>query len=782
MRLIDRQLKESRNLCFPMKEDPEHGAVARWSEKPVRENMEIHPEEQYREIRQTGPGICSVEEGTWGGRSGSFVSLEYPTVQKKQNPTGRAYTTTEIRIPMGGVSLERFSRIRLDVYIDSVNSGINEVTISLYNTEPKVIPVPGRFEGFHSTMVAPGRWTRIYYEIAHLCRSHVSGIGISVLSAGVSFPGDTQVRMLLDQLCLEDVEPEKYKGFELENNAMAYCHSGYICGLRKQALVNAEGAIFRLKNLQGETVYEGQTKDREGMKLLDFSEYNQPGEYTLECGGSCSRPFTIGEEAFRGALWHTLNFFLGERCGCAVPGCHSECHLDVMSRHPDGRMRCVAGGWHDAGDLTQDGRNTMECTLAMLEGYEAFRDTEEDLAYRMLQEARWGLDWMMRIRWEDGWRHCGRIIAFWTDNTLGTTDDVITDAEIRPYDQLLSAQVFATAGRLFEKEDSMYANLCARLAKEDFQFGISWMNRAPAQSFSFVNEKEMNAIACAAGAALYRMCGEREYLDKAADFAAGILRCQETNPHSDWTIPLTGYFYETAEHTREQAYFHRSYEHVPIQALCEMIRLAPEHLEVGNWRQGIRLYADYLKATHQQNPYGLFAAGIYQPDNAEFANMYHEGSRSVGAPNMEEYNAQVYQGIRLDANHYLRIFPVSYQFRGFFAPILSKAICALDISELLGDQELREEGIRQTEWILGFNPFTVSGEYGEGYGYRPMYTGLQPQIVGAVPVGFESWENEDIPYYPVQAIATYNEIWVHTTGRMMKTLIMIRRGAKTDGN
>ncbi|MBQ8724044.1 MAG: ATP-binding cassette domain-containing protein, partial [Oscillospiraceae bacterium] len=130
----------------------------------------------------------------------------------------------------------------------------------------------------------------------------------------------------------------------------------------------------------------------------------------------------------------------------------------------------------------------------------------------------------------------------------------------------------------------------------------------------------------------------------------------------------------------------------------------------------IERIADSIEALEAKKPAikeELNALKAKHADNAEFANMYHEGSRSVGAPNMEEYNAQVYQGIRLDTNHYLRIFPVSYQFRGFFAPILSKAICALDISELLGDQELREEGIRQTEWILGFNPFTVSGEYGE---------------------------------------------------------------------
>ena len=49
--------------------------------------------------------------------------------------------------------------------------------------------------------------------------------------------------------------------------------------------------------------------------------------------------------------------------------------------------------------------------------------------------------------------------------------------------------------------------------------------------------------------------------------------------------------------------------------------------------------------------------------------------------------------------------------------------------------------------------------YGEGHDYHPLYAPMSPQLVGAVPVGFETFENEDQPFYPMQNNATYKEVW-----------------------
>ena len=760
------QLTQSGYLRRPMRERFEDSAEYRWLQKPVRAALDVSLAGRYQDIRLIGPGLVSLAPGR--GREGNAaVCLDYPAEQPVQNPSGRAYTTSELRVPFDHEDMTGYTRISLDVYVDSDNSAINEVKLTLYNDGPVKIPVPGRFEGFHSTMVGARSWKRILWEIPHLCRGDVTTIGISLLAAGVSYPGEKRVRVYLDALRLEAVEPDPYKGFDLRPGCLAYCHSGYKAGMPKRALAQTGEETFSLLNEAGEPVFSGKAERTGDFSALDFSAFRTPGRYRLRVGDCVSKPFPIGAEAYLSSAWKSLNFFLAERCGYAVPGAHSECHLDVMSRHPDGRMKCVAGGWHDAGDLTQDGRNTMECVLAMLDTAHAAEKNQPELSARALKEARWGLDWMMRIRWGDGYRHCGRIIAFWTDNALGTTDDVITTAENRPYDNLLSAQVFARAAQALRTEDPMYAALCGRMAREDFIFGSEWVGKAPAQSFSFATPLQLSAQAALSAVELYRLTGEASYIDAAARAARVVMNCQCQATPKSFRLPIRGYFYETEEKKREQAYFHRSYEQVPIQALCGLLAIAPEHGDAPRWRESVAAYGEYLKSTDGFTPYGVLAAGVYKLDNADFTNVYHEGSRAEGAPSMEEYNAQVRAGIQLDDTHYLRVFPVSYQFRGFHAPLLSKALAAFSISDTLGDARLRAIAQRQLEWILGANPFAASGQYGEGYDYHPLYTGLQPQIVGALPVGFETFENEDIPYYPLQALATYKEIWVHTTCRLL---------------
>lgn len=764
------QLKASRYVRRPMRESIEDSAEAQWLQKPVLLERYVPMASRIDDLQMIGPGLLSVSRSVSRTQDGS-VCLQCPMIQPVQNPTGRAYTTSQVRVPFGEEDLTRYNRISMWVYAESENNAINNLTFYLYNEGPVVIPVPGRFEGFHSVTVNAGEWKHVLWEIPHLCREKVTGFGMELLSSGVSYPGDTDVRVYFDDLRLQAVEADIYKGFDLPAGKIAYCHSGYRSEGRKQALIQGFEGGFSLLNACGDVVFTAPALQQDnGFAVLDFTSVTDGGWYTLRAGEATSRPFPIGHDAYLSAAWKTLNFFFAERCGFPVQGAHAECHMDVMSRHPDGRQKCVAGGWHDAGDLTQDGRNTMECTLAMMELAEAARETEPELYDRALEEARWGLDWLMRIRWGDGYRHCGRIIGFYTDNIIGTTDDVVTQAENRPYDNLLSAQVFAYAARAFREEDPMYAALCGRMAREDMTFGAQWIDKAPAQSFSFATQLQLNAQAALSETELYRTFGERKHIDSAARYARVIMRCQQFDVPDSFSLPVRGYFYETVEKKREQAYFHRSYEHVPVHALCELLQLAPDHSDAPRWREGLKAYADGMKAALHLTPYGLVPAAVYQLDNADFSNMYHEGSRSIGAPTMEEYNAQLLAGTRLDDRHYLRIFPVAYQFRGFHAIHLSKALAALAAAQVLGDAELRDIGVRQMEWVMGLNPFATCGQYGEGYHYHPLYTGLQPQIVGALPVGFETWGNEDLPYYPLQAIATYKEIWVHTTCRLMKSI------------
>lgn len=767
---LQRQLEDSWYLRRPMREETEDSAEYRWFRKPVTASRKIPLARNFACLRMTGHGRLGVDRKMSRSGEGS-VYLDFAVQDPVQNPSGRAYSEAELKIPFAGEDLSEYNRISIWIYVDAPGSSCSFMTLALHNAGPKVMPVPGRFEGSHSIMGPGGKWFRTVWEIPNVARNNVTAITVTAQAYGTSVPCAERVRIYFDCLSLEKVKEDHWKGFRLPEENIAYCHSGYRLDGMKQALICSPSERFELIDSSKKVVYEGRTKEgKKGFWLLDFSDFKQEGWFRIHVGRIQSEWFPIGREAYLSAAWKSLNFFFSQRCGFDVPGVHTECHLDVMSQHPDGRKRCVAGGWHDAGDLTQDSKNTAESALAMMElGVSAMKG-QPWLGRRALEEARWGIDWLLRARWGDGYTHCGRIIGFWTQNTQGDCDDLITMAENRPHNNLMTAGVFARAAEIFGKEDRRFGRLCEKCAREDYRFGVDAMHELPAKSFSTMNQCQLNAQAAHSAAELYRIFGEETYLEDAVGFARIVMNCQQKEVPEGFTLPLRGYFYETEEKKRVQAYFHRSYEHVPVRALTVLCTVAPDHPEAAEWRKSLELYGEYLKQIAQITPYGLFPAGIYEIGNTDISNLYHEGDRSKGAPTLEEYNEQVKKGIRLDETHYLRIFPAAYQFRGFHAPIMGKAIAAMEIFGLTKDSRLKDLAVRQLEWILGYNPFSSSSMYGEGYNFHPLYCGVVPQVVGAVPVGFEFYENEDEPYYPTQNLPTYKEIWVHTTCRLMRLI------------
>ena len=245
------------------------------------------------------------------------------------------------------------------------------------------------------------------------------------------------------------------------------------------------------------------------------------------------------------------------------------------------------------------------------------------------------------------------------------------------------------------------------------------------------------------------------------------MECQQLERRTDWSIPLHGFFYESRDKKCPLAFFHRSNEELMIQALCMLLKNAPKHPDSPQWMASCKAYADYIRDISKTiEPYEILPAAVYQLNNADFGGIYHEGAK-VGLPSMEEFNAQVKNGIHLGNDFYLRRFPVAYQFRGFHAVLMGKAKAAFLLSELLNDKELKDIATRQLEYIVGYNPFAMSTIYGEGYDYPNLYGGYLGDVVGAVPVGIETFENEDKPYLPMQVNATYKEVWTHTTASVM---------------
>ena len=147
---------------------------------------------------------------------------------------------------------------------------------------------------------------------------------------------------------------------------------------------------------------------------MDFTPVMEPGRYMIAAGEVFSRAFDIGDDVWESSVWKVLNFFLSQRCGYEVPGKHRACHRDLLLRHGD-KAIVANGGWHDAADLAQGMENTAEGTAGLFLLAEALKGRNERLYARVMEEARWGLDYVLKVRFGDGYRSSYSSTSIWTD-------------------------------------------------------------------------------------------------------------------------------------------------------------------------------------------------------------------------------------------------------------------------------------------------------------------------------------------------------------------------------
>ena len=208
----------------------------------------------------------------------------------------------------------------------------------------------------------------------------------------------------------------------------------------------------------------------------------------------------------------------------------------------------------------------------------------------------------------------------------------------------------------------------------------------------------------------------------------------------------------------------------------EIIRTSwPGHADAGEWKRALQLYCDYGKAISRFTaPWYMLPEGVYHQDEAE---KYPEAARrsiiAFDEPCFRDFKAQVKNGVPLGKGYYLRRFPVWFSFRGNCNVLLSQACALAQAAEAVRDGEALSLAERQLQWIVGGNPFAQSLLFGEGYDWTNEYCVQPGQTVGQLPVGIESYFNEDIPYWPQVCTATYKEVWIEPANKWMWLLAHI---------
>ncbi len=153
---------------------------------------------------------------------------------------------------------------------------------------------------------------------------------------------------------------------------------------------------------------------------LNFSFFNKPGRYYIQAGGAKSPEFEIGKNVYKGAADFCLRYMRQQRTGFnpfLKDSCHTRDGYVLYGENAgieDSTYVDVVGGWHDASDYLQYSTTSANATYHLLAAYRDFPQvfTDEKQANGLdgkngmadvLDEARWGLDWLLKMHPRDDW-------------------------------------------------------------------------------------------------------------------------------------------------------------------------------------------------------------------------------------------------------------------------------------------------------------------------------------------------------------------------------------------
>lgn len=702
---------------------------------------------------------------------------------------GRIYCVPKAMRKFDHEDWTEYNRLSCWIYPDMPGYRSVCLRIQLHNAGEHEVPDPFDREGGHNMNLRNQEWNRINVEIPYTWRDNVIGVSFDYDMVGHEPSASDRACWYISKLELEQVDPDLAEGWEVDKAKIAFSHLGYQSGALKTAVasvlssdefsvINAEtGAVVLTKKVDTAATVNGE------YKVMNFTEITKEGVYYILAGDKRTPSFAVNDRVWMSSIWKVINFFFLERCGFRVPNKHQACHSDSFTFHGD-KSVVANGGWHDAADMAQQQPNTAEITTAFFQMAEEVKNDDPLLYKRLLNEGAWGLEFLLKTRFGDGFRTTESGGSCWSDGIRGTADDIQNEAKNDAFSNLVASAAEAAAYFALIDEDKELALYALKAAKEDFAFAAEPIDAGtydPSKAgwgHTRMSSKSMVAGALVyAGMLIYRATGERQYADKAAEYGNYIVSTQHTRYESGWKDKIIGFFYRDDTKRTAVHYNHRSHEEKQNLALIELCRRLPDHPDWMKWHSALLFHAKYVKdAVKYVRPYGMFPAGIYHTGEAEDIETFKLMNPIAGAgasyedqlkATLKNYKAQLECGVQIGPKHYIRRFPVWYSFRGNTAVQLSagKAISASSI--YLKDYDLYNIAQEQFQFVVGHNPFGQSTMFGEGYDYCQLYAVLPGDMVGALGVGMESCDERDAPFWPQLNNCTYKEVWVAAPGKWL---------------
>ncbi len=755
---------------FPLPVPEENSLMAGWEKKPVLETRLIDDMEEGSGWQATGIGEMSysTERSMDGRQSLRFRTSLRDEEHYRQNRTpwgsfggtqgGNASVIKKFDKPQ---DWSGFNRISFWVYVHPTSMMTYCLFLRIENKGTVYnATTPGKSHFIQD--LRPGAWNHVMFEIPHLKRDSVLSFEINQMLTGHSPEDEGIVTYDIDKIELQRVETDQYKGWTLAPGKFSFCHAGYRPGDIKIAMAgDGAGTSFQLLNSDDREVYSGNVKpveNRNGkFNQMDFTEFTQKGIYRLRTGNLVSRPFPIDENIWLQPLFKAINFFFCERCGYFVPGIHRECHMDWQGFRGD-EKKIINGGWHDAGDLSQGSWRTSMAVYAMMSNLENQSENglPSELAERIRSEAAWGLDWLLKTRFGDGYHMSFSVMRIYTDNKTGTPDDVISPASNIPWENFLTAAVESKAAMLFEKSNPALAERSAKAAIEDWQAATDSLRNRDEADYREASWGATSSIL------LGKMTGQKKYSDYAVSFGDLLIKCQQQTFID--SIPITGYFYENTDRKKVIHNFHAAFEEAPLIALAMLCNSYPENEKWMSWYSAAVLHSEFFmkRGSRISAPYNLLPNSVWKA--SELIEIKDDDQR-------RQMMDQFSDGTHLNRDYVLRTFPIYHDglFHGSTNIQMSSNWALAEASMLRNDAEGMRLAGSQFEWILGNNPFGQSLMYGEGYDFAPQFAYCLKDIVGSLPVGMDCMGG-DMPWWPATNTATTKEIWVEPVNRFLGAL------------
>lgn len=295
---------------------------------------------------------------------------------------------------------------------------------------------------------------------------------------------------------------------------------------------------------------------------LDFSAFHASGRFYLKAGRAVSPVFRIDTSVYKGAADFALRYMRQQRSGFNPflrDSCHTRDGYIIYGPVPPGTHIDVSGGWHDASDYLQYVTTSANATYHLLAAWRDFPQVFADSHLAdgldgkngvpdVLDEARWGLDWLLKMHPRPDWmfnqladdrdhagfrlpdhdsvdygygKGNGRPVYFLTGEPQGlgryqnhTTGAASTAGKF--------TSAFALGAQLYSHRSPAFSALLQQKALSAYAYGLKKpgvAQTAPNKAPYYYQEADWTDDMELAAAALYQLTGGRQYLTSAVGYA-----------------------------------------------------------------------------------------------------------------------------------------------------------------------------------------------------------------------------------------------------------------------